>query len=752
MSFLFANLLRVLILSASIALPGFALAHWLGLRARRKSDAWLAVLAGGIGVVVLAAYLMLFAGLYSRPVLLLVTFLAPAAYLWSIRGRGLSLLSPAGREKRAASPGLTWLDRAVLGMVGIWLLAAWADAATTPLLNWDALVSWDKWAVDWARRTQFWNYPTGDYPQTLPILGSILYKLFGTAQDNFPPEQFAWHGAQALIAGAYVLGLVRLAQLARVPVWAAVTLGLCSGTFHSNMTSGNAECLLMFLFVAPIALLCAHNAGEIEIERGLGLFFGILMFAAAFTKLMGVLVLPLAAYLAMRNGRGWRWRALVTMVALPLLLTTQFLAYQQFVFAIPEEKLSPTGLYYESILKPSRFDAAIRISYAPDGKLTPGVALQRWLRDYSVPKEVAVPVTVTLVVCMLAGFAAAAVRAYLITFLLASVVWYWLAPYDSRNLLPATGYLSVGIAGGGAFLWRRFASRPAARWMMLVAFGLSGIALAGRCVPAIAPHAKLLSGMLPGDSIGKRIAAIEGGTATIIAQYFPSYAALYRSLVSLPLLEPPAKLATNTAMFRWFPDAIYTASHWSVNWMNPGDLYVGAFGLKPRNYDQWTLIHRDDQFAWWINQKDAKELPLGELTLTGASPPKKIEDQPRRLALLAGGDEALIMYNFPARDWREGDSLVWRAVVAGERADPQLTASHSVDDESILSPRLSMEARDVSESQAGRVLYGGLLTFGKPASQLTPTDKVLVGLRRAGAPGRVVIESFRVSLLRRSRP
>lgn len=50
--------------------------------------------------------------------------------------------------------------------------------AGTPLIAWDAVISWDRWGADIASRSWIGGYLTGGYPLGIPLIQSVFYSLF----------------------------------------------------------------------------------------------------------------------------------------------------------------------------------------------------------------------------------------------------------------------------------------------------------------------------------------------------------------------------------------------------------------------------------------------------------------------------------------------------------------------------------------------------------------------------------------------
>ena len=185
-----AHLLVALLLSAA---PGF----WLWSRVRfRTRDPFLApvvVLGGGLSLSMAALWILYAVGLHTR-----VAQMALLAAFGVLGALGVRRLLPfagvcpqaeGGRRRSTAIDGHRSSDiffRTVrlvsdlLALVAILLFSLGLSKCVLghPFEAWDAVVSWDKWAEDIARRRFLGGYVSGGYPPGLPLLGGVFYALF----------------------------------------------------------------------------------------------------------------------------------------------------------------------------------------------------------------------------------------------------------------------------------------------------------------------------------------------------------------------------------------------------------------------------------------------------------------------------------------------------------------------------------------------------------------------------------------------
>ena len=173
-----------------------------------RLDWLLACLAAGAAATSLTVTTLLLAGLYYRPVARPVADRAACLPRVERRPRQTPALTVAADRARRSdriaghstpSTGRSWWRR--LASCVVYLLDAW----TSPITWWDGLASWGKWAADWGRRTSSAHYVVGGYPQLVPRLVSVMYKLTGAHSALLPLDFFALHGFFVLFAAWFLL-------------------------------------------------------------------------------------------------------------------------------------------------------------------------------------------------------------------------------------------------------------------------------------------------------------------------------------------------------------------------------------------------------------------------------------------------------------------------------------------------------------------------------------------------------------------
>jgi len=188
---MFTALSLLVLFVTVIVSAGLSLLHLSGFRARYAADMIVAAFGVGLSVIGLIVYLLLLLNAYVTPAAVLLV-LAPLFYVfWQIRLGKFSELIPEERNLLAGLPAKS-LDRAAALICFSFIAVGVVDCLSSPMTHWDAIASWDKWATEWALRTNMYGRLLGYYPQLLPMTTSVLYKITATAQEtrnSSPPPQ-----------------------------------------------------------------------------------------------------------------------------------------------------------------------------------------------------------------------------------------------------------------------------------------------------------------------------------------------------------------------------------------------------------------------------------------------------------------------------------------------------------------------------------------------------------------------------------
>ncbi len=206
---------------------------------------------------------------------------------------------------------------AAVTLIGGFALAGLAETGRI-FQQWDAVVSWNRWAVDWAanRLPQVTSY----YPQLLPANISLSYVFMQTSE--------VWIFAKAVQFLFCLMLLLSMLDAARhgrgnfglVP-GVAISYGLFVALLRYRMlSSGYADMPLAFFAWMPIYALIRAGGAVDGAQRLKWLLIGALLAAgAALTKQMGLYVAAIYPLLA------WAWSPLLPFVPPPPLRIPTFL-------------------------------------------------------------------------------------------------------------------------------------------------------------------------------------------------------------------------------------------------------------------------------------------------------------------------------------------------------------------------------------------------------------------------------------------
>jgi len=296
-------LLGILSILQIVFLPGYLLVRFL-----RLGGGVLATLVLAFALSLVANYLLVTGlvvlGIY-RPAFAYVIFAVETAILMWVERRSLqasvidvwrSQISDFLGENRPSLFRRILLAAAIIAIAGF-ILSGMAQIGQI-FQQWDAVVSWNRWAIDWAAN----RLPdrTGLYPQLLPANISLTY-VFIQASD-------VWIFAKAFQFLFCLMLLLAMLDAARVTgefgyvPGVLITYGLLVAVLRFRMiSSGYADMPLAFLsFASVYALLLARHAEGAEMRRRYVMVGAVLAAGAAVTKQSGLYIALLYPLLAWR--------------------------------------------------------------------------------------------------------------------------------------------------------------------------------------------------------------------------------------------------------------------------------------------------------------------------------------------------------------------------------------------------------------------------------------------------------------------
>jgi hypothetical protein len=457
-------------------LPGYLATRWL-----RLDEGFVKTWVASFGISLLVNYhLVLFltlAKLTTRTSVCAVISAEVLALAWTLRGPRRAAAGPAkeSRLTRFLIPNGVSGDvsgaRLLLLFAGVSPLVYFAtfvpEAFSTAFVNYDALVSINRWALDWSQGLlPAW---TMHYPQLLPAVWSLTYTLIG-GEFQFVPK-----GLSLLFPATSVLMLVDLGlrrNRGEYMLAAAFTGVLVSHSDAYSVASGFLDLPVACLALAPFYLLacCESGAGVAWVRRHVVAATACVT-ACALTKQAGMYaatVFPvLLAFDLRERSRESAGidvpRTLAVVVALLLLLIVPWHVYKEIQIQQgleTWEQAASAGVHGGRTFTE-------RLAWA----------WKLWELELTLPLAFATTLAIGL------SLAAKDFRALSLSITLPfTLIWVFFFSYDRRNLSLAFPFLGIS-AGAGAFVARDLLAQ---RWERLgpigrriLGVGLLAVVLAG---------------------------------------------------------------------------------------------------------------------------------------------------------------------------------------------------------------------------------------------------------------------------------
>ena len=572
------HLLVALLLSAA---PGF----WLWSRVRfRTRDPFLApvvILGGGLSLSMAALWILYAFGLHTRAaqMALLVAF-GVLGLLGICRLCGHRQPS-TGIDSRGPSDFLhrtSLLVFDLLALVAILLFSFGLSKCVLghPFEAWDAVVSWDKWAEDVARRRFLGGYVSGGYPPGLPLLGGVFYGLF---QPEGVPAMLgdtarilpALYAVFPVLLGLSLLSLCRTFRLPSPPI---ILLVFGNGAVLHCMVKhlGYADVPQMAFLAAALAWLCACGEPEAGSPSSwsIPLVSSALLFATAFTKGNGFILLLVAVSVFLLLDRR-RIRPVLVPVLAALALAGFFYLHQWIV-----------GVWWPGLAETSPFHQALPVMATHKDLVTPDRThflrqVGLWASYYGISGEVGASILCVLVFgFLLAALARRPTRAPAAVTLLGMALVFRAGSYDARNalfLLVPASLLVVGVLyhalsrlsgrhAGAAFpaVWRHIGGVVAA--VLLVA-------CLGRTVAE-----KRFQSMLRAATSMPLVPT--GWNEWRVRGPVPRDASIHDFLEQSPMGRRAAHIRIASPQYRWHARGVYPLQQNRGNDAMPGDLAFSA--------------------------------------------------------------------------------------------------------------------------------------------------------------------------------
>lgn len=602
----------------AVAGPGYSLLRLLRFRGAFR-ESLLFVLASGIASTGLFLWLMLACGILSQMAIVSwLAFCAVSVCLIAIdavrRIRAVPYpLRALTRRFAAASPA----DMLCSAISALLLCAVFESAAGTPFTAWDAAVSWDKWTIDFARRGAIGGYLTGGYPLLLPLVGSIFYRIAGSAAEVLPPEQMLLHGFYVLYPAIMLLSLGVLGRRHGFSGLAAFLFLMASQYVFGDLAIGQADIPLLAFTLAAAALAPRLGTGVGSVAA-LAVFF----FAIVFTKGTGICwAVSVAVYGIFQARR--ESRATITYgLAAALLLAAPFAVRTVFLAAHPEA------------VEQSPFLLVMPLKAAHTSIFTPDAAhLRDWLGRLAydrllfvnpgLPSAVAaIPAALLLAAALISR----RTRALSLFSLATLALWFFFASYDLRNAeiplcllaIAAAMLLSAALsamAGPGCRFKKATASMLVLSWCVLTFPALSGAPLDTVSALAKAPRPPAV---WRADSQGR-------------LRFFKPSSDLVNILSASPYGKSAPKVVAGDSLYRLFGErGVYAMQLNGYNGTECGDIFLRCpqwMGKPPAKFRLAASLERTAPYReLWLGCGDGDfrdaEFAIAEerLDVSGAPP------------------------------------------------------------------------------------------------------------------------------------
>lgn len=742
------SLTLLIICFAAILATGLAVLLGAGLRFRYAADLAIGAFAGGISSLAATVYILLLLHLYSRPAAILLLLL-PILYLaWQLFQGRLSALLP---EDRAPLAGLTMsrADSAVTILCLVFLTIGVFECLTTPLTAWDAVMTWDKWATEWALRTDMSERKLAQYPQLMPMVSSLLYKITNTAHEALPLTQFTLHAIQPVIGMFFLIAILRLSAILYVAAWPAILLFFGSITMANVAKAAIGDLLSATLFLVCITLFLSVASLHISARREFTILFTLLFFGAIFVKAnnLTILLVPFVLFTMLRRGRK-EWSRFppgtVTGLLLALLLFSTYLVHQFVNMETPVSRMRLDEVNFEASNFARSLAAGTATLYSGDS-----AAIRLWktvklfLGDYELPPLVQVPVVVLSLVAFVASLFSARLWPVVAAMLVHIGIWGHYTAYDTRNLAAALPLFGLALAGGFSVAFERASGSATSRAFLRDVLSMTAIGfllfLGYRVAIGVEQSASLLF-----KQWEEHVTAMDAPPAGRIQTFFPMEFPAYQFIQSLPPLRESKHIMAGYHLYRWFPNGGYPLSTWYMDGLLPGDTVAFLSNVIPQRrpyYDRLTQIYHDGRQRVYIVDRAPVRLEPEQLIFGGDNPPRLLKKTTGAdWTAQSSGPSGWIVYAVPREGWKQGDLLTWRVLLSGDLPDSVVSPFMLNEVDSAIDSTRSRAASDTGRVSEKLKAYSGVVTFTG-----TPVGKLLVGIRIQGEGITVQVKEFRIS-------
>ena len=397
------------------------------------------VLATSLGCAMLAPWLLLLCGLWTRGTAIAFVLACAALGLVAV---GSYVATPAARAstRRGIAHALCSLTISEALSIGLALAVGellFELVAGTPMRGWDAFLSWDRWAEELAAGHSLGRRAFGFYPQGIPLIGSIFYKVLPAAGPiPATTAHLLLHGFHAVFPLLLLLSVCALARPIGFNPLVGQSLVLSDFFLVQSLLKqvGDADVPLTAFCAATLALalFAAASAQRPAPRFAVAAATVPTVFALVFTKGSGLAMAPVL-WLALRHAadKPTRRRILATL-ALGVAPALPFYLHQAALALFP------------SLALHDPFHLALPLETAHTDLFNPGLAhLSDWILktgpNLCLGNGPALSWTAAALAAaaVLAALAIRKSRAMAFGAVFLFVLWFFTASYDWRNAFPA---------------------------------------------------------------------------------------------------------------------------------------------------------------------------------------------------------------------------------------------------------------------------------------------------------------------------
>ena len=746
----------------ALSIPGLLLLKRIGFSSKAHGEVLVAMVSSSLAYWALLGILLGYLGLYYRAALL-AALIIPMVALF-IRPSHLPIW-PSGfpRHFGQSLRQIGFADGVALSITLLYLVLAGLDALTSPFTVWDAIVSWDKWAVDWARRTVVRDYLFGGYGQLLPIFSSMNYKIAGTFDAILPPQMFVNHAFHALIGALLVLALYRISRIFGTPLWIALVTLFGLAPFRESIISGNADLLLTFLATASLLLLVSYLDKNWKADASVAWVFVPVCSALLLTKPSGalypVLLFALAVHFGLSNHTEFRelfphpLKTGLTIAALTCACALTYYGQQIYLNHVFDvHKADPFA--HQFTLEVVRDSLKIETARANEGLSFLGSLAatgRKVFAAYGSPAGVTYYLAALfsiLFACSLGNARFALLGGF---FLIYAVLATRITAYDLRNLLPALPIFCLLISSGAVIFDRRFLGGT--RWMRRAFHAPLYLALLLCTVPVL-QEIRTEFNWLESGRLSERLKIMASSPSVRLRGYFKHFERDIDFLESTALYWRADHVFVTRDLYRFLHNGIYPIKMFDWDMIRSGDIYANLESIYKPTSNPWTYL-KAGALDIWVYDPATLSVDQQPIDLTGSNPPKLLRKTPQGLDVRFSGPNSIVAMRVPNLQSLSGGSIVWRVGLSrlndlGPERPLYMTYFHRTLYSKVNKTGTVVVEKPVLGIDKNLLMYSGILTLQDLDLPLEPSDAVIVGIACDTAGQEVSIKQFVMSQYSRS--